>query len=136
MIVGIGIDIVNIDRIRSALERHGRRFLHKIYTEEERNLAERAADSIGVLAKRWAAKEACSKALGTGMRQGVAWRNICVQNNAGGMPTLSLTGKALQRLEMIVPSDRRVVLHLTMTDDWPAAGAFVVIEAVRRDECA
>ena len=130
MIVGIGADIVNIDRIQAALRRHGTRFLQRIYTADEQRLAARVADTAGILAKRWAAKEACSKALGTGMKQGVAWRDIGVVTRPGGMPRLCLTGKALERLALLVPPDRKAVLHVTMTDDSPSAAAFVVIEAV------
>ena len=129
MIVGIGIDLVNIDRIADVLQRHGERFLNRVYTEGEQNVALRMKDHFGSLAKRWAAKEACSKALGTGMKQGVAWRDIEITNQIGGMPTLFLKGKALQRLLAIVPPGHVPILHLTMTDDQPSAAAHVIIEA-------
>ena len=130
MILGIGTDIVNISRIHSALGRHGSRFLNRIYTAGERAAAARMSDAAGILAKRWAAKEACSKALGTGMKQGVAWRDIEVTNEPGGMPRLKLKGKARLRLAQMLPPGRSAVLHLSMTDDRPCAAATVVIESV------
>ena len=129
MIIGVGIDIVLIARIETVLARHGKRFLDRIYTEEEQSLAARMPDPSGVLAKRWAAKEACSKALGTGMRQGVAWRGMGVQSGPGGMPGLVLTGSALSRLEELIPSGFEPAIHLSMSDDRPSATAMVVIEA-------
>lgn len=133
MILGIGTDIVNIERIEKVLERHGERFLKRIYTATERADALRVSDSIGFLAKRWAAKEACSKALGTGMRQGVAWRNIKIVTRRSGMPILTLTGGARRRLERLLPAGYVASLHVTMTDDRPCASASVVIEASRSD---
>lgn len=133
MIIGIGTDIVNIDRIEKVLKRHGTRFLDRIFSADEQRIAARMADRTGVLAKRWAAKEACSKALGTGMRQGVAWRDITVETGQGGMPLLHLRGRAHNRLLRLLPPGKAARLHLTMSDDRPCATAFVIIEAVPRD---
>ncbi len=130
MILGIGADVINIDRIHAALRRHGNRFLGRIYTDGEQGAAARMQDRAGVLAKRWAAKEACAKALGTGMKQGVSWKDIEITNRPGGMPGLILKQGARRRLARMLPPGRRAVLHLTMTDDRPCAAAFVVIEAV------
>lgn len=131
MILGMGIDIVNIERIEQALDRYGERFLQRIYTQTEKDDTLKVSDRVGVLAKRWAAKEACSKALGSGMRQGVAWRDIEITNRQNGMPVMALTGGALRRLTELMPAGREAMLHVTMTDDRPCAAAFVVIEAVR-----
>lgn len=133
MILGIGTDIVNIERIENVFKRHGERFLKRIYTATERAEALRRADSIGFLAKRWAAKEACSKALGTGMKQGVAWRDIEILTRRSGMPLLTLSGGAGRQLERLLPAEYVAFLHVTMTDDRPCASAYVVIEVSRRD---
>ncbi len=130
MIVGIGIDIVNIDRIAAALERFGGRFRDRIFTKEERALASRIADKNGTFAKRWAAKEACSKALGTGMRQGVAWRDISTEIAPGGMPRMKLSGKSHDRLISLIPDGYRPSIHVSLSDDHPWAAASVIIEAV------
>lgn len=132
MILGIGVDTVNIDRISQLLMRHGDRFLNRVYTEGERAFAARMKDCSGVLAKRWAAKEACSKALGTGMKQGVAWRDIEVVGERGKMPILKLKGGASQRLAELTPSGSTPKLHLTLSDDRPSAVAVVVIELVNK----
>ena len=132
MILGIGVDTVNIDRISRLLIRHGDRFLNRVYTEGERAFAARMNDYSGVLAKRWAAKEACSKALGTGMKQGVAWRDIEVVGERGKMPILKLKGGASQRLAKLTPSGSTTKLHLTLSDDHPSAVAVVVIELVNK----
>ncbi len=132
MILGIGIDIVKIDRIQNLHHRFGGRFLQRIYSEGELELARNMHDQIGILAKRWAAKEACSKALGTGMTQGVAWRDIEVIRQPSGMPGLMLNGHSRTRLEQLLPSNHSARLHLTMSDDRPCAVACVVIEAVPR----
>ena len=130
MIVGIGIDIVNIDRIAAALERFGDRFRNRVFTLEEQALADGVVDANGVFAKRWAAKEACSKALGTGMRQGVAWRDISIGPVPGGGPRMTLTGKSRDRLLQLIPAGCSAQLHVSMSDDHPWATASVIIEAL------
>lgn len=130
MILGIGTDIVNINRIQSVLVRHGKRFLDRVYTDFEQAEAARMSDNVGILAKRWAAKEACSKALGTGMRQGIAWKDIEVRSRSSGMPFLTLYGGAKRRLTGMLPPEQLPFIHLSMSDDRPCALAFVVIEAV------
>ena len=132
MIVGIGSDLCDIRRLAAVLERHGERFTARCFTEIERRKAERRADRAGTYAKRFAAKEACAKALGTGLRHGVFWRDMGVVNWPSGQPTLTLTGGALQRLATIVPAGMEPVIHLSLTDEHPYAQAFVVIEAVAR----
>src|SRR5881227_1205962 len=126
MIIGIGSDLIDIRRVAKVIERHGDRFLDRIFTDAERAKAARRANSekmvIATYAKRFAAKEACSKALGTGMRRGVWWRDMGVVNLPGGRPTMKLTGGALARLEARI--------DLSITDDWPLAQAFVIISAV------
>ena len=130
MIVGIGSDLCDIRRLAAVLERHGERFTARCFTEVERRKAERRADRAGTYAKRFAAKEACAKALGTGLRHGVFWRDMGVVNRPSGQPTLALTGGALRRLRAIVPAGMEPVIHLSLTDEHPYAQAFVVIEAV------
>lgn len=132
MILGIGSDLIDIRRIEKTLSRHGERFIRRIFTEKEQAKAARRAGpgGIAVYAKRFAAKEACSKALGTGLRKGVFFRDMGVVNLPTGQPTLQLTGGALLRLESLVPKGHKPVIHLTITDDYPLAQAFVVIEAV------
>ena len=130
MIIGIGTDIVSIDRIRSVLGRHGDRFRNRIFTERERAHADNNPDGAPVFAKRWAAKEACSKALGTGMRQGVAWRDMEILVARSGMPRLELRGNAKARAENLAPRGHRVVAHVSVTDDNPWSAAIVVLEAV------
>ena len=130
MIVGIGIDIVNIERVADALERFGGRFRNRIFTVEELALANRIADTNGFFAKRWAAKEACSKALGTGMRQGVAWRDISTELVPGGMPRMALCGKSRERLLELMPAGHRPGIHVSMSDDYPWAAASVIMEAL------
>ncbi|MEM9050112.1 MAG: holo-ACP synthase [Pseudomonadota bacterium] len=130
MIVGIGSDLANIERIAGTIERFGERFLNRVFTEAERAKAARRKDAAGTLAKRWAAKEACSKALGTGLRMGVAWREMGVVNLPTGQPTLQLSGGAAQRLARLIPPRHGPHIHLTLTDDHPWAQAFVVIEAL------
>ena len=129
MIIGVGTDIVSVDRIAAALERFGERFRKRVYTERELALADRLPDRVGVLAKRWAAKEACSKALGTGLRRGVALRDIMVETTPGGMPEIRLAGKSRERLAAISPRGHDALIHVSMTDDRPWAAAIVVIEA-------
>ena len=132
MILGIGSDITDIRRIEKVIERHGERFLARIFTDTERARAERRAKSVETYAKRFAAKEACAKALGTGMRQGVFWRDIGVVNLPTGRPTVRLTGGALRHLEAMVPKGCEPRIDLTITDEWPMAQAFVIISALPR----
>jgi holo-[acyl-carrier protein] synthase len=129
MILGIGSDLIDIRRIEKVIGRHGERFLSRIFTDVERAKAERRQQRIATYAKRFAAKEACSKALGTGMRKGVFWRDMGVINLPGGRPTLQLTGGALRRLETLTPAGYAARIDLTITDEWPLAQAFVVISA-------
>jgi holo-[acyl-carrier protein] synthase len=130
MIVGIGSDLIDIRRVEKVIERHGERFLSRIFTDAERAKAERRARSIDTYAKRFAAKEACSKALGTGIRQGVWWRDMGVINLPGGRPTMRLTGGALKRLESLTPPGFEARIDLSITDEYPMAQAFVVISVV------
>ena len=132
MILGIGADLCDIRRIERVLERHGERFLERVFTAAERARAARrtAALHAGTYAKRFAAKEACSKALGTGFRNGVYHSDMGVVNRAGGAPTMQLTGGALVRLRSLVPAGMEVRVHLTMTDEYPYAFAQVMIEGV------
>jgi holo-[acyl-carrier protein] synthase len=132
MIIGIGSDLIDIRRVEKVIERHGERFLSRIFTDVERAKAERRARSVDTYAKRFAAKEACSKALGTGIRQGVWWRDMGVVNLPGGRPTMQLSGGALRRLEALTPPGHEVRIDLTITDEYPIAQAFVVISAVPR----
>lgn len=129
MILGIGTDLANIDRIAATLDRFGDRFLNRVFTETERRKAERRKDRAGTYAKRWAAKEACSKALGTGLRMGIAWKDMAVSNLRTGQPVMHLTGWAAERLAAITPPGHEAVVHVSLTDDHPWAQAFVVIEA-------
>ena len=130
MILGIGSDLVDIRRIEQVIGRHGDRFLDRVFTPIERAKAHRRLNPSATYAKRFAAKEACAKALGTGMRSGVFWRDIGVVNLASGQPTLKLTRGALDRLEAITPPGTEARIHLTIADEWPIAQAFVVISAV------
>jgi len=129
MIIGIGSDVTDIRRIEKVIGRHGERFLVRIFTETERSRAERRANASATYAKRFAAKEACAKALGTGMRRGVWWRDIGVVNLPSGRPTLTLTGGALRRLQAITPAGCAAKIDLTIADEWPMAQAFVLISA-------
>ena len=130
MIVGIGSDLCNIDRIQASLDRFGDRFLERVFTEVERaKAARRPFTAAGTLAKRFAAKEAYSKAVGTGFRRGVFMKDIGVVNSASGAPTLALTGGAKARLDALAPPGHAVDVHLTMTDDHPWAQAFVILFA-------
>jgi holo-[acyl-carrier protein] synthase len=130
MILGIGSDITDIRRIEKVIERHGERFLGRIYTDAERKRAERRAKSVETYAKRFAAKEACAKALGTGLRAGVWWRDMGVINLPSGRPTMRLTGGAAARLAKMTPAGMEARIDLTITDEYPLAQAFVVISAV------
>ena len=130
MIVGLGSDLCNIDRIQSSLDRFGTRFLDRVFTATERAKAERRPfTAAGTLAKRFAAKEAFSKAVGTGFKRGVYMKDIGVVNAPSGAPTLVVTGGAKARLDAITPPGHVLHVHLTMTDDHPWAQAFVVLEA-------
>jgi holo-[acyl-carrier protein] synthase len=129
MILGIGTDLANIDRIAAVLARHPDRFRTRVFTETEQRKAEGRADTAGTYAKRWAAKEACSKALGTGLRMGIAWKDMAVSNLHTGQPTMCLTGWAADRLAQMTPPGHSAYIHVTLTDDHPWAQAFVLIEA-------
>jgi len=130
MILGIGSDIVDVRRIERVIERHGGRFLARVYTRTERAKADGRAKRIETYAKRFAAKEACAKALGTGLRAGVFWRDMGVVNLPSGRPTMKLTGGALKRLQAITPAGYEARIDLTITDEGPMAQALVVISAV------
>lgn len=130
MIIGIGSDLIDIRRIEKSLERFGDRFTNRCFTEVERQKSDRRKLRAASYAKRFAAKEACSKALGTGLAKGVFWRDMGVVNLPGGKPTMQLTGGALQRLESMMPPEHTPSIHLTITDDFPLAQAFVIIEAL------
>ncbi|MDJ1008902.1 MAG: holo-ACP synthase [Paracoccaceae bacterium] len=129
MILGIGTDLCNIERIERTLERFGDRFRNRVFTEIEQAKAERRADTPGTYAKRWAAKEACSKALGTGLRMGIAWKDMSVSNLHSGQPIMHVTGWAAARLAEMTPAGHEAIIHVTLTDDHPWAQAIVVIEA-------
>lgn len=130
MILGIGSDIIDIRRIDRSVERFGDRFLNRVFTDIERAKAQSRMREIDTYAKRFAAKEACAKALGTGIYRGVTWQMMEVINLKGGKPTLKLTGAALTRLEAMTPAGMAPHVHVTLTDDHPWAQAFVVIEAL------
>ncbi len=130
MIIGIGSDIIDIRRIEKTLDRFGDRFINRIYTDLEITKSEKRMNRIESYAKRYAAKEACSKALGTGFRKGVFWKDMGVVNLPTGKPTMKLTGGALAHLELITPEGMEIVIHLTITDEPPQAQAFVMIEAI------
>jgi holo-[acyl-carrier protein] synthase len=134
MIIGIGSDLSDIRRVQKVIERHGDRFLNRVFTEQERARAERRSGNqrnyFSTFAKRFAAKEACSKALGTGIRQGVWWRDMGVINLRGGKPSMALTGGALVRLKSLLPPGHTAQIDLSITDEWPLAQAFVIISAV------
>ncbi|MDO9639516.1 MAG: holo-ACP synthase [Pseudotabrizicola sp.] len=130
MILGIGSDLANIERIEATLARFGDRFRDRVFTErEQRKAASRPHGVAATYAKRWAAKEACSKALGTGLRMGIAWKDMAVTNLSTGQPVMHLTGWAADRLLRMTPPGHEAVIHVTLTDDHPWAQAFVVIEA-------
>ncbi len=129
MILGVGTDLCNIERIEGTLARFGDRFRHRVFTETELRKAASRHGEAATLAKRWAAKEACSKALGTGLRMGIAWRDMAVSNLRSGQPVMAVTGWAAERLASMTPPGHEAVIHVTLTDDHPWAQAFVVIEA-------
>lgn len=130
MIIGLGSDLIDIRRVERSLERFGARFTERVFTEIERAKSDRRRMRAASYAKRFAAKEACAKALGTGMAKGVFWRDMGVVNIPGGKPTMQLTGGAAVRLTAMMPAGYKPVIHLTITDDMPLAQAFVIIEAV------
>lgn len=130
MIVGLGSDLIDIRRIERSLERHGERFIQRIFTDIERERSERRKTRAASYAKRFAAKEACAKALGTGIADGVFWRDMGVVNDAAGRPTMELANGAARRLAALMPPEHVPRVHLTITDDYPLAQAFVVIEAL------
>ncbi|MDR0809068.1 MAG: holo-ACP synthase [Gemmobacter sp.] len=130
MILGIGSDLASIERITAVLDRHGARFRDRVFTVQEQAMADDRPRAVAATyAKRWAAKEACSKALGTGLRMGIAWRDMAVSNLGTGQPVMRLTGWAAERLRAMTPPGHEAVIHVTLTDDHPWAQAFVVIEA-------
>jgi holo-[acyl-carrier protein] synthase len=132
VILGIGADLADIRRVERTLERFGARFVDRVFTDVERATSERRRDRAASYARRWAAKEACAKALGTGLRMGVAWREMGVVNLPSGQPEMRLTGGAADRLAAMVPPGATARLHVTLTDDFPYAQAFVVIEALSK----
>lgn len=130
MIIGLGNDLIDIRRIEKTIEKYGARFLNRIFTDEERARSERRHLSAASYAKRFAAKEACSKALGTGLRKGVYWRDMGVINLPTGQPTMALTGGAAAHLARLVPAGHTAQVNLTITDDFPLAQAIVIISAI------
>ena len=131
MIIGLGNDIIDIRRVEKTIERFGERFLDRIFTDVERAKSDARAARAASYAKRFAAKEACSKALGTGFREGVFWKDMGVVNLVSGRPTLALTGGALRALERITPDGHETRIDLTITDDFPTAQAIVIISAIK-----
>ena len=134
MIIGLGSDLCDIRRIQETLDKHGERFTQRCFTEIERQKSDRRAERAASYAKRFAAKEACAKALGTGLNRGVYWRDMGVVNLPGGKPTMRLTGGALERLKAMTPEGCEAVIHLTITDEPPLAQAFVIIEALAKGD--
>lgn len=129
MILGIGSDLASIERIEATLARFGDRFRNRVFTESEQRKADGRPRAVAATyAKRWAAKEACSKALGTGLRMGISWRDMAVSNLRSGQPVMHVTGWAADRLRAMTPDGYEAVIHVTLTDDHPWAQAFVVIE--------
>jgi len=133
MIIGIGSDLIDIRRVEKTLERFPERFKNRIFTETERRKSDRRVNRAASYAKRFAAKEACSKALGTGFRRGVFWRDLGVVNLKSGKPTMALTGSARARLESLIPEGMAPQIDLTITDDFPLAQAVVIISAVPKE---
>jgi holo-[acyl-carrier protein] synthase len=131
VILGLGNDLIDIRRIEKTIEKHGERFLDRVFTDIERAKSDRRAQRAASYAKRFAAKEACAKALGTGLNHGVFWRDMGVVNLPGGKPTMALTGGALKRLEKITPPGHHAQIDVTITDDFPLAQAIVIISAVK-----
>ncbi|MGV1905390.1 holo-ACP synthase [Agrobacterium cavarae] len=130
MIIGLGSDLIDIRRVEASIERFGDRFTHRCFTDIEREKSDRRKNRAASYAKRFAAKEACSKALGTGLAQGVFWKDMGVINLPSGKPTMQLTNGAGERLQSMLPAGHEAVIHLTITDDFPYAQAFVIIEAL------
>jgi holo-[acyl-carrier protein] synthase len=130
VIIGLGNDLIDIRRVEKSIARFGDRFLSRIFTDLERVKSDKRNQRAASYAKRFAAKEACSKALGTGLRRGVFWRDMGVVNLPGGKPTMRLTGGALKRLQQITPPGHDALIELTITDDFPLAQAIVIIQAV------
>jgi holo-[acyl-carrier protein] synthase len=130
LIIGLGNDLIDIRRIEKMLERHGRRFVERVFTEEEQQLSGRRAAPAATYAKRFAAKEACAKALGTGLNSGVFWRDMGVVTLASGQPAMRLTGGAARRLVQMTPAGMRAEIHVSLADEYPLAQAIVMIEAV------
>ena len=130
MIIGLGSDLIDIRRVEASIERFGDRFTHRCFTDIEREKSDRRKNRATSYAKRFAAKEACSKALGTGLAQGVFWKDMGVINMPSGKPTMRLTNGAGERLQAMLPAGHEAVIHLTITDDFPYAQAFVIIEAL------
>jgi holo-[acyl-carrier protein] synthase len=130
MIIGLGSDITDVRRVAKVIERHGDRFLTRVFTDVERAKADRRKNRVETYAKRFAAKEACAKALGTGIRQGVWWRDMGVVNLPSGKPTMLLTGGAKKRLDALTPAGHDVQIDITIADEGPMAVAFVMISAV------
>jgi holo-[acyl-carrier protein] synthase len=130
MIIGIGNDLIDITRVEKVLDRHGERFVQRVFTPVEIRKSERRRMRAASYAKRFAAKEACAKALGTGMSAGVFWRDMGVVNLPSGKPTMALTGGAAKRLQSLLPQGHKAVIHVTITDEFPLAQAYVIIEAV------
>ena len=133
MILGLGSDLIDIRRIEKTLERHGPRFIARIFTELEQAKSERRAARAASYAKRFAAKEACSKALGTGLSQGVFWRDMGVVNLPSGKPTMKLTGGALKKLNSMIPPGHKAQIDLSITDEYPLAQAIVIISAIKEN---
>ena len=131
MIIGLGSDVIDIRRVERTIERYGERFLNRVFTDTERRKSDGRHARAASYAKRFAAKEACSKALGTGFRHGVFWRDMGVVNLTSGRPTLALTGGAAQALARLTPDGHEARIDLTITDDFPTAQAIVIISAVR-----
>lgn len=134
MIIGIGSDLIDIRRVEKTLEKYGERFTMRCFTEIERVKSDRRRQRAASYAKRFAAKEAMAKALGTGINRGVFWRDMGVVNLPGGKPTMALTGGAAERLAVLTPSGRQTEIHLTITDDYPLAQAFVILYSVMKGE--
>ena len=130
MIIGLGSDLIDIRRVEKTIERQGDRFIQRLFTDIEQAKSDRRANRAASYAKRFAAKEACAKALGTGLHRGVYWRDMGVVNLPGGKPTMKLTGGALARLEAITPAGHRAEIALTITDEFPLAQAIVIISAI------
>ncbi len=136
MIIGMGSDLCDIRRVEKTLQRFGSRFVERCFTTTEQTKSDHRKDRAGSYAKRFAAKEACAKALGTGLNDGVFWRDMGVVNLPSGKPTLHLTGGAAQKLAELTPKGHKAVIHLTITDEFPIAQAHVLIEAVQTDHSA